>query len=126
MKHLTAAIIILFLIIAGTCLCLKHTNIIANEMISSLNICENAFNSENWLAAKESIKTTIGLWNKNQRFLSFYLHHKELDEINDLLTKVEVIITEKDTKMFRIENKRLMALVEDMRNTDKLTFENLF
>lgn len=126
MKHLTAAVIILLLIISGSYLCIAHTNTVATKIISSLDMCEKAVTSENWIKAKENSQKAISIWDKNKRFFSFYLHHDDLDKITDLLIEVSEIISEKDKEMFKIENKRLKALVDDIRNMDTLTFENLF
>lgn len=126
MKHLLAAIIILFTITAGSFFCVKYTEKIASDLLGTLDACEASVASQSWERAFDRIITTNSLWEKYKPFLAFYQHHNDLDAISDLLTEVTAIVSVKDESLFKIENKRLTALVEDMCNMDTLTFENLF
>lgn len=126
MKHLIAAIIILITITAGSIFCIKYTEKIASELLNTLDACETSVASLNWERALDGIYITNALWEKYKPFLAFYQHHNDLDTISDLLTEVTAIISTRDEKLFKIENKRLTALVEDMSDMDALTFENLF
>ena len=107
-------------------LCTNYTKNVGEEMLSALNTCENAVNSDNWSLAEKHIEKAVSIWDSHHAKLAAFLIHSDLDDINDQLIKLKSYVNLNEKKSFITENKRLAALVDDMSHMDALTFGNLF
>lgn len=126
MKHLVTALVILALIAAGAVLCIQYTRCVSEELLDTLDFCEDAVMRGDWRAAQENIALTSALWEKHRPRLAAFLLHSDLNRITDLLIETSAQVELKNRAAFLAQNRRLSALVDEISRMDALTFENLF
>ena len=126
MKQNITAFIIFTVIVLGSLLSLHYTKSICTQIEHNQKMCEESVLNDNWSQAIKHIQSTKLLWDKHHPRLAIMLAHRDLDEINSLIVSTTSLALLNDKNTFITENKRLMALVENLRKKDILTFENLF
>ena len=126
MKHMTIAVVILTIIATGSIFCVNYTQKISEQLLDTLDICEEAVDHGNWDAAQKNIYLTGSLWEKYRPRLAIFLMHSDLNEISDALIQVTAWITLQDKTQFFAETRRLTALVDEISKLDSVTFENIF
>ena len=126
MKQNITALIIFALIITGSLLSLNNTKSICTKISNNQKLCEEMVLNGDWSGAATQAEATKALWGKYHPRLAILLAHRDLDEINSLIVSTASLAALNDKNAFITENKRLMALVENLRKKDILTFENLF
>lgn len=126
MKHVITAATILALIAVGSVFCIQYTQTVSEQLLDTLDLCEESVTKGDWAAAQENIYLTGALWEKHRPRLASFLLHSDLNSISDLLIEVTALVTLQDQERFFVENRRLSALVDEISRMDSLTFENLF
>lgn len=126
MKHVIIAFIILALVTAGALLCIQYTKVVSEQLLDTLDLCEESVARGDWEAAQENIYLTGALWEKHRPRLASFLMHNDLNDISDLLIQVTALVALRDQDRFFIENRRLSAMVDEISRMNSLTFENLF
>ncbi len=126
MKQNITAIVILTLILTGSFFSINYTKNISEKLLDTLDMCEIEVTRGNWKTALGHISLTSTLWNKYRPRLALFLMHRDLNEISDLIVRVNSLILINDKNGYITENKRLATLVENIGKGDILTFDNLF
>ena len=126
MKHVITAIVILAMISVGSVFCIYYTQTVSEQLLDTLDLCEESVAKDDWSAAQENIYLTGALWEEHRPRLASFLLHSDLNSISDLLIEVTALVSLQDKDGFFIANRRLAALVDEISRMDSLTFENLF
>lgn len=126
MKTSVFSLFLLAAIITGCVFTLHYTRITTNDILDTLDICQDAVTNENWELATDSIYLANSLWDHYRPLYSTFLRHDELCEITGDLSRITMLINVKDRDEFLVENGTLCELIEFVAGFDRPTFENLF
>ena len=116
----------LLLVILGSCvLSLYFTRETSDDLLNTLDACEDAVLSEDWPLAMDEIYLATALWNKSRTQYAVFLRHDELCEVSDSFSRIVTLVELRDRKEFLVENGLLCDLIERIGSLDFPTLENI-
>ena len=126
MKASAFSLFLLAVIITACVFTLHYTRITTNDILDTLDICQDAVTNEKWELATDSIYLANSLWNHYRPLYSTFLRHDELTEITGSLSRITMLVNVRNRDDFLVENGTLCELIEFVAGFDRPTSENLF
>ncbi len=126
MKASIFSLFLLAVIILGCVFSLHYTRATTDDILDTLDICQDAVTNEKWELATDSIYLANSLWNHYRPLYSTFLRHDELTEITGGLSRITMLVNVRNRDDFLVENGTLCELIKFVAGFDRPTFENLF
>lgn len=121
-EYVIIVLIIIFVIVIEVI-----TNTITGKSISDINNSieevENSLESEE---AKGKIKELCSSWKNEEKKLSYYMEHNELEKVGKLVDNVKSDIENDNTEDVKQELDEIKFLLEHIKDKQKLQLKNIF
>jgi hypothetical protein len=97
----------------------------SNSIEKKLDVIEQDIKSEKWMSAKTNADDLEKIWGKISNKWAILIEHREIDDIDMSLSKLESFIETKDKDLSLSELKTLKELYSHIPSNEKLTLENI-
>lgn len=121
-EYVIIVLIIIFVIVIEVI-----TNTITGKSISDINnSIEEVENSLDGEEAKGKIKELCSSWKNEEKKLSYYMEHNELEKVGKLVDNVKSDIENDNTEDVKQELDEIKFLLEHIKDKQKLQLKNIF
>ncbi|MDR1002030.1 MAG: DUF4363 family protein [Oscillospiraceae bacterium] len=125
MKRIILSIVISVFIIAGCVLAIFHTKHTRNTLLPKLNkITHAAHNKESGI--EEYIEAFEKAWEKEERWLWIYSYHRDIDEIDALVSILQDRNEHGELTDLCIDCSKIAAGIEHLYDTERISIYSIF
>ncbi|WZL72430.1 DUF4363 family protein [Clostridiaceae bacterium 35-E11] len=125
MRTLIIVIIIILLIIVGWFFVYTVIENNTNAFIHSLNIIAENVETKNWQDASVNFINVKEKWMKERKFMTIFLDHHEVDNIDLAIARTEKYIKGQDLALSLAEIDVLKKLFSIVKENESVTLENI-
>ena len=125
MKTFMIAIVIFLVMLIGTGIYINWIDSVSEEFAGRSAAMHDVAENENWPACKQKMAEFFCEWNRIYPRLEFFIHHKEIDTINNLLYELDGYIKVHDRDGFLVRNGVLQNLLLLLPVGERLNWENI-
>lgn len=125
MKTFLLAIAVTVFVITGTCFYIHYLNETTRAFDESAKRIEAFVEENDWDACKKEVEKLENNWKKQNKILSAFTDHAELDEIKKTLNVLSESVRFHDSEETHLHTKELRILTERMRENEYPTLKNI-
>ncbi len=125
MKAFIVAMLILTVMIGGAYYYVRWLNNTVDELNESLRAMDVYVFTEDWSSCRITMEGLNDQWVTTYQKLSFFMHHQELDAVNQTVYELNRCIEIKNKDLFLVRNKKLQELLMRLPTGEKLCVENI-
>ena len=125
MKRLPIAITIFILTIGLCVFSLMYARNKKNDFSETLQKAYNQAHIGEVDKAKETVRTFMSDWNKNEKYLMLFIHKDDLSEIEFSSRAIVEYANSEELPEFYAELKRVMALLDHLWEAEAPTLKNI-
>lgn len=125
MKTFIVAMIIFLVMLIGTGIYIDWIDSVSENFANQSAAMHYVAESEDWEACKTQMAAFFEEWNQVYPRLEFFIHHKEIDTINNLLYELDGYIKVRDRDAFLVRNGVLQNMILLLPAGERLNWENI-
>lgn len=126
MKNILIAFSLFFIMIIGIIISINHINISCNHLQNLNSTLESYILKENYKEAYNLSLDYIAQWKKDSKFLTIYIHHEDLDHVDNEILKLTQYIKIKDKSEALATVHAMKYLIEHIKQHEKVSMSNIF
>lgn len=126
MKNILIAFSLFFIMIIGIILSINHINLSCNHLQDLNSTLESYILKENYKEAYNLSLDYIAQWKKDSKFLTIYIHHEDLDHVDNEILKLTQYIKIKDKSEALATVHAMIYLIEHIKQHEKVSISNIF
>ena len=126
MKRVIAVYCIIALILAASSVSLYHLIHATDRMEVSLGEITQALETEDYQLAVELTGQFQEEWENNEKIMTRYIHHDELDSITGIVARLPALLQYDAISEYAAEVRRLQHLIVHIRDAELPTLANIF
>jgi len=126
MKNILIAFSLFFIMIIGIIISINHINISCNHLQNLNSTLESYILKENYKEAYNLSLEYIAQWKKDSKFLTVYIHHEDLDHVDNEILKLTQYIKIKDKSEALATVHAMKYLIEHIKQHEKVSMSNIF
>ena len=124
MRDLIVIIVILVLVFGGDILIEKYLESTSKELIQHIEKMSGGFKEKEEVKNRE-VEELIGIWEEKEKPWIIIEYHDAINQIEDLVIETYSWYLNDDKEEFDIAYRKLMRLIDDLRNRVDLSLENV-
>lgn len=125
MKRQIISIVMLFLAL-GICIWeLAFLNFTIDEFKSNIHNIQTFQSDKNTDEAINKANSIINDWKNHKNFLSSFINHEPLDEIETSLETIKIALENDEQEDFLVECKKSLILLDNIRDTETPSVGNI-
>lgn len=126
MKRQIISIVLLFIAL-GICIWeLSFLNFTIGEFKSNIYDIQRSYSNEHTSEAINKANYVIEDWTNHKAFLSSFINHDPLDEIQTSLETIKIALENDEREDFFIECKKSLILLDNIKDIETPSFGNVF
>lgn len=126
MRVIVFTVTLLVLIIALSWYAIAYLQASAGALLELLNTVENHIQAEDWKTARASLGQVTELWNKTHPFWKTLIDHRETDEIETALTRLQSFSATQSHEEALSELAVLRFRLQHIPAKERLLLSNIF
>ncbi|MFD3155822.1 DUF4363 family protein [Haloimpatiens sp. FM7330] len=126
MKNIITSFIIFIIMITGIFFSSKHLTNVSNQLLKQTNSLETIVTNEKWEDAYKMSISLLNKWKKEHRKLSVFVHHEEIDDINNELLQLTQYVKCKDKSESLAKIHVIKFFVNNIIELEKVNLQNIF
>lgn len=126
MKESIVAAVIIAVLVFMCAYTTGFTSEFCDDVKSSVASCITAAEAQNWSDAEKHITDAKSKLEDKRHMLETFIMHRELDEVENVLLKIESAIKHKSAEICISEAACLVGRLERISSSDRLAIHNLF
>lgn len=126
MKMVWAAAVLLLVVFLGITGISLYTSQLHNDLHENLHEIERAAREESWERAKREAGTLEQLWNRADRFWSPVMDHKDIDRVDEVITRVVSLARERRQEELLTEIVVARRLITRLKEREYPNLRNVF
>ena len=125
MKTFIVAMVIFLVMLVGTECYINWLDSVSEELAQQTAVMHDVVARDDWSACQEKMASFFKQWNQVYPRLEFFIHHKEIDTINNLLYELDGYVKVQDKDGFLVRNGVLQNLLLLLPTGERLNWENI-
>ncbi len=125
MKTFIIAIVIFLVMLIGTGIYIGWIDSVSEKFASKSAAMHDDVKCENWDVCEAQMADFFDEWNQIYPKIEFFIHHKEIDTINNLLYELDGYIKVRDKDGFLVRNGVLQNMLLLLPVGERLNWENI-
>ncbi len=105
---------------------IKYLQNTSNYLVSDIDYCKSAIESNNFKLAQDHIENVYTTWNYLNTVWSIFVDHDEIGNIDEELLQFKLYIQEEDKKEAVVACEELKRIIEHSVEKQKLNIANVF
>lgn len=97
----------------------------ASDLAAQARALEEALAAENWTAADRAAARLNTLWQDTQKGWDLFIHHREMDNIEESLARVTELVQARQADLARTELAAMKLLIAHLPDKEKFSFANI-
>ena len=126
MKALKISLVILLIIIVSSFFYSWFVNHTINRLTQQVEHIQELVISDDWNTAKNGMEQVYAQIQKDEKHLGMLIDHAEMDNIVLSSARLKEFTEFEDDVNFHAESENLKALLEQIKEKEKLTIKNFF
>ena len=125
MKAFICAMVILALVITGASLYAYNLGRTVDRLEAAAAVMADYAVVEDWPGCRSALSDFFEDWNKVYPHLEFFIHHNDIDRINQLLYEIEGYTTVENRDDFLVKCGVIRMLIHQIPDNERFTLENI-
>ena len=126
MKRLIVAAVLLLLAGAVCAAGFIYTRATAGRIIDDITISVESLENGDKESALAHIKSAEDIWESNKPFLTLFIRHYEVHELDHLLSRQWTVLARGDYNTFKENLRKSISHLQNIRESEMLTLGNIF
>lgn len=125
LRTIPTIIVIVVLLLGGSWTTYHYIEATTQNLETHFKAIENSISTQNWSASEKELSLTQQQWDKTQTLWTIILDHQQIDSIDLCLNRLAKFVQVHDLSLSLGEISTLKLLVDEVANTEKLTWSNI-
>ncbi|MBC8584679.1 DUF4363 family protein [Youxingia wuxianensis] len=126
MKRVGVAVVVFALLIALSGLSLWHLHTVTQDMTETLSQIKEYINNNEIGQAQSLTDQVIHQWHVNEKVMTRYVHHHQLDEITGIIARLPSLAQYGDISEFAAEVEHTRVLIAHIWDSEIPSPKNIF
>ncbi|WP_410506260.1 DUF4363 family protein [Haloimpatiens sp. FM7315] len=126
MKNVLTSFTLMFLLLITMSFSYKYLNNICDDLIDTNVKLEKIIEKENWKKGYEVSVDLYKKWDKEYSKLSVFIHHQNIDNINNELLQLTQFVKYKDKVQSLAKIHILKFYLKNILESEKINIQNIF
>jgi hypothetical protein len=124
MRDLVVIIVIIGLVFGGDVFIEKYLEKSSEKLIQQIEMMSTSFN-EDGTAKKRNVDSLKQIWEETEKPWIVIEYHEEINNIEDLVIETYSYYMSGEKEEFDIAHRKILRLIEDLKNRIDLSLENV-